>query len=68
MGAGQPAAAGPAGMRIALWSDGVLQIERSNTVGGAAEVVLFSADETRALVRYLDRTLLATHIEETTSC
>lgn len=59
MGAGQPAAAGPAGIRIALWSDGTLQIERPDAVGGAAALVLFSADETRALVRYLDRTLIA---------
>ena len=42
-------------LRIALWSNDTLQIERSNTVGGAAELVLLSADETRALVRYLDR-------------
>lgn len=54
MGTVQPAAAGHAGMRIALWSDGTLQIERS-TVGGAAALVLLSADETRALVRYLER-------------
>lgn len=61
MGAGQPAAAGPAGepsgepgkLRIALWSDGTLQIERK-TVGGAAELVLLCRDETRQLVAYLD--------------
>lgn len=40
--------------RCALWSNGVLQIDRT-TVGGAAEHVLLSADETRELVRYLDR-------------
>jgi hypothetical protein len=37
---------------LALWSNGVLQTERS-TVGGAAELVLLSRDETRALVQYL---------------
>lgn len=58
-----PAAAAP-GLRIALWSDGVLQIER-DTVGGAADLVLFSADETRQLVRYLER--LAIDTEETAS-
>ncbi len=55
MGVGQPAAAGPSAarsMRCALWSNGVLQIERS-TVGGAAEIVLLSPDETRQLVAYL---------------
>lgn len=41
-------------IRIALWSDGELHIER-DTGRGAAEVVLLSAGETRALVRYLDR-------------
>ena len=40
--------------RFALWSNGVLQIER-DAVGGAAPIVLLSPDETRALVRYLDR-------------
>jgi hypothetical protein len=40
------------GFRLALWSNGVLQTERS-TVGGAAELVLLSRDETRALVQYL---------------
>lgn len=54
MGAGQPADAGPAdGFRCALWSNGVLQIERQ-TVGGAAELVLLSREETLALVAYLD--------------
>lgn len=50
----RPAAASSSEMRIALWSDGVLQIERP-AVGGAAELVLLAPDETRALVRYLDR-------------
>lgn len=40
----------PAPMRVALWSDGTLQIER-----GPDDVVLLTADETKALVRYLDR-------------
>lgn len=49
-GSGQPAAAGPAGeLRIALWSDGQLQIQRN---GG--DLVVFSRDETRQLVAYLD--------------
>jgi len=49
-GAGQPAAAGPAGaqLRIALWSDGTLQIER------AAGLVLFTKAEARQIVGYLD--------------
>ena len=47
-------AAAPEGFRCALWSNGVLQIERQ-TVGGAAELVLLSRDETRELVHYLDR-------------
>lgn len=42
----------------------MLQIER-DTVGGAADLVLFSADETRQLVRYLER--LAIDTEETAS-
>ena len=50
-----PAAAGPArNMRCALWSNGVLQIER-DTVGGAAELVLLTCEETRQLLEYLDR-------------
>lgn len=36
-----------------MWSNGVLQIERK-TVAGAAELVLLSREETRALVSYLD--------------
>ena len=63
-GAGQPAAAGPAGehgfvqresgagkLRIALWDDGVLQIYRA---GGGLQVLL-NPDETRQLLDYLDR-------------
>lgn len=38
------------GLRIALWSDGTLQIQRD-----AADLVLLTAAETRALVRYLER-------------
>lgn len=54
MGVGQAADAAPAeGFRCALWSNGTLHIERS-TVAGAAELVLLSREETRALVRYLD--------------
>jgi hypothetical protein len=47
-------AAATEGLRLALWSDGTLQLER-RTVGGAAELVLFTADETRQLVAYLER-------------
>lgn len=39
-----------AGIRCALWSDGQLQVQR-----GVAEVILFSAEETRHLVHYLER-------------
>ena len=46
--------AGPQGFRCALWSNGILEVRRE-TVGGAAELVLFSADEVRHLVRYLER-------------
>jgi hypothetical protein len=46
-------AADEQGMRIALWSNGVLEVRRS-TVGGAVELVLFSADETRQLLHYLE--------------
>lgn len=48
-------AAAPDGQttRFAMWSNGVLQIERK-TVAGAAELVLLSREETRALVSYLD--------------
>ena len=44
-------------LRIALWSDGTLQIQR-NTVGGAADLVLFSRAETQQIVAYLDKVLL----------
>lgn len=44
----------PSMLRIELWSDGTLQIER-DTVGGAADLVLFTPDETREIVRYLNR-------------
>ena len=40
--------------RVALWSDGTLQIERQ-AVGGALDLVLLCADEVRALVKYLER-------------
>lgn len=40
-------------MRVALWSDGTLQISRAD-----GSSVLFDAAETRALVAYLDRVLL----------
>ncbi len=40
----------PKGMRIALWSDGQMQIQRN-----ADEMILFSVEETRLLVRYLER-------------
>lgn len=43
-------ASADAGMRIALWSDGTLEIHRS---GGRP--VVFEADETAQLVHYLDR-------------
>lgn len=53
-GAGQPAAAGPAGMRIALWSDGALVIDS----GAPRGAVTYTADETRQIVAYLDKVLL----------
>lgn len=40
----------PSGLRIALWSDGTLQVQRD-----ADDLVLFTSDETRQLVRYLER-------------
>lgn len=57
MGAGQPAAAGPIKasspgtpqMRVALWSDGALVIVRG------VETMALQPEETRALVRYLER-------------
>lgn len=52
MGAGQPAAAGPAGeLRIALWNDGVLEIHRR-----PGDVVTLNADESRQLLAYLEST------------
>lgn len=54
-GAGQPAAAGPAGMRIALWSDGQLVIDS----GAPRGAVTYTADETRQIVAYLDKVLIA---------
>lgn len=41
---------GPAKLRVALWSDGQLQIQR-----GDFELILLAADETRQLVHYLER-------------
>lgn len=53
MGAGQPAAAGPTGaLRIALWSDGTLEIVRS--AGEFVERITFPVIEARQLVGYLD--------------
>ena len=49
MGAGQTAAAVPAGLRIALWSDGKLEIWR-----GDDDLMLLSRQEVRQLVAYLD--------------
>jgi len=43
----------PPGLRIALWSDGTLEIRRD-----ADDLVLFTKDETRELVDYLDGMLL----------
>jgi hypothetical protein len=43
-------AAAPDGFRCALWSNGALQLER-----GAATLAVLTADETRALVAYLER-------------
>jgi hypothetical protein len=40
-----------AALRIALWSDGTLQIER----GAGQPAVSFNREETRAIVRYLDQ-------------
>jgi hypothetical protein len=41
---------GEKGLRVALWSDGQLQIQR-----GVAEVILLSREETEHLVAYLER-------------
>jgi hypothetical protein len=43
----------PTGLRVALWSDGALVIER-----GAVFVASLTAEETRHLVQYLDKVLL----------
>jgi hypothetical protein len=43
----------PTGLRVALWSDGALVIERN-----AFFVASLTADETRHLVEYLDKVLL----------
>jgi len=43
-------AAPPKGMRVALWSDGTLQIQRS-----VGDVIVLTVDETRLLVKYLER-------------
>ncbi len=40
----------PRPLRVALWSDGQLQIQR-----GDFELILLAPDETRELVRYLER-------------
>jgi hypothetical protein len=39
----------PAPFRLALWSDGTLEIYRGD------KGLIFSSDETQAIVRYLDR-------------
>jgi hypothetical protein len=68
MGAGQPAAAGPIEaakpqqIRIALWSDGELHLQRS---GG--EEIRFSRGEAKALVGYLDSIALDMLREEATA-
>jgi hypothetical protein len=46
------------GLRIALWSDGTLQINRAPAADGAVRVLQFNEAETRQLVAYLDRVLL----------
>jgi hypothetical protein len=43
----------PTKLRIALWSDGALVIERGDTL-----VASLTADETRHLIKYLDKVLL----------
>ena len=50
MGAGQTAAAVPAGLRIALWSDGKLEIWRGND-----DLMILSRAEMQQLMHYLDR-------------
>lgn len=44
----------PLGMRIALWSNGILEVWRTSE-----DVTLFTADETRQLVHYLERLAVA---------
>jgi hypothetical protein len=51
-------AAAPNGLRIALWSDGTLQIVRVPASDGVNRVLSFTKAETRQLVEYLDRVLL----------
>ena len=41
-------------MRTALWSDGSLEIRRG-TASRTVDLLILTADETRALVRYLER-------------
>lgn len=52
----------PQGMRIALWCDGVLEVRRS-----ADDLVLFTRDEVRQLVDYLDSISLASVREGATA-
>lgn len=54
----KPALTPPAPMRFALWSDGTLQVE-----SGGQLYATFSPDETRALVRYLDKVLVGEGVE-----
>jgi hypothetical protein len=69
MGAGQPAAAGPTDespsdeFRIALWSDGVLDIRRP---GG--HLTRFTKAEARAIVSYLESIALDPLREEAGTC
>ena len=44
----------PRAMRTALWSDGSLEIRRG-TASRTVDLLILTADETRALVRYLER-------------
>lgn len=44
----------PRVMRTALWSDGSLEIRRG-TASRTVDLLILTADETRALVRYLER-------------
>jgi hypothetical protein len=63
MGAGQAAAAAPPGeaFRVALWSDGTLEIRRSGS-----HLVRFTRDESRSIVAYLDSISLEALREEVT--